>query len=715
MSTSIAATTVTGKAITGYASTTGALAATDTILDAIEKLNGNSVAGLALKANLASPTFTGTVTAPTFSGALSGNATSATTATTANSSSTFTGNLTGDVTSSGMSTSIAAGTVTGKQITGFSSTTGTLAGTDTILQAIQKLNGNNLLKANSASPTFTGTVTAPTFSGALSGNATSATTANSSATFTGNLTGDVTSTGMSTTIAASTVTGKAITGYVSGAGTVSASDTILQAIQKLNGNAVQSLSSPTFTGTVGIGATSPLGKLHITEATGMIANPNQGTLVLEHSNSGGASSITFRSAVNAGSDYGYIQYQDASTVGGAGESSRLIIATQNDGDDHIALMPGGNVGIGTLSPGHTLDVAGSGRFTGALSVNGIRANTNTTYDHILNLGASDGTVGVFYHRYNGTTSYTGYESHNVGNTVKTPFVLQEYGGNVGIRTSNPAYDLDVSGGGRFTNGLTVGNGIYSSDWVRFTGTSEKGIYWADFGGGWTMNDTTWLRSYGGKNIYTAGSVLAGNVVSATSYLSAGNGDTGVHQVQISDKYIWKQQGQWFRFGDGSGNNWDGINAAGFSTSSDRRIKEDIRDVSEEAAMTFLEKSKPVKYKLKIDKKNYNYGFIAQDLLKLGFSEIVTREKYDGLEAEEDSDGFKSPKDTLFTVNYNQLTSLMTKGMQTLLGKIKTLFTLVGEQAARSNHTDEEIEKLKNENKELKAAVCQMNPKLSLCH
>lgn len=39
---------------------------------------------LAKKAPLASPTFTGTVTAPTFAGALSGNATSATTATTAN-------------------------------------------------------------------------------------------------------------------------------------------------------------------------------------------------------------------------------------------------------------------------------------------------------------------------------------------------------------------------------------------------------------------------------------------------------------------------------------------------------------------------------------------------------------------------------------------------------------------------------------------------------
>jgi hypothetical protein len=59
---------VTGKALTGYVSGAGTLAATDTILTAINKLNGND----ALKANLASPTFTGTVSG-TFSGPLTGN------------------------------------------------------------------------------------------------------------------------------------------------------------------------------------------------------------------------------------------------------------------------------------------------------------------------------------------------------------------------------------------------------------------------------------------------------------------------------------------------------------------------------------------------------------------------------------------------------------------------------------------------------------------
>ena len=51
-----------------------------------------------------------------------------------------------------------------------------------------------------------------------------------------NLTGDVTSIGNSTTLTNAPVIAKVLTGYTSGAGTVAATDSILQAIQKLNGN-----------------------------------------------------------------------------------------------------------------------------------------------------------------------------------------------------------------------------------------------------------------------------------------------------------------------------------------------------------------------------------------------------------------------------------------------------------------------------------------------
>jgi Chaperone of endosialidase/Regulator of chromosome condensation (RCC1) repeat len=109
-------------------------------------------------AKLASGLTLGGTTSGTFSGNLTGNASTATSTTN------FSGSLAGDVTGTQSATAIAASTVTGKVITGFVSGAGSLTATDTILTAINKLDGNLSLRAPLASPTFTGTVTG-TFSG----------------------------------------------------------------------------------------------------------------------------------------------------------------------------------------------------------------------------------------------------------------------------------------------------------------------------------------------------------------------------------------------------------------------------------------------------------------------------------------------------------------------------------------------------------------------
>lgn len=108
----------------------------------------------------------------------------------------------------------------------------TTSGTLTVTKASQL---QNLFFASpdgsSGAPTFRSIVAAdvPTLNQNTTGTA---------ASFTGNLTGDVTSTGMSTSISDATVTGKLLTGYSIGTvvGTVAATDSILQAVQKIAGN-----------------------------------------------------------------------------------------------------------------------------------------------------------------------------------------------------------------------------------------------------------------------------------------------------------------------------------------------------------------------------------------------------------------------------------------------------------------------------------------------
>ncbi len=121
-------------------------------------------------------------------------------------------------------------------------------------------------------------------------------------------------------------------------------------------------------GEVGIGTTSPAGRLSISEAMGTEHGVGKGTIIIDHDNAGGASSIVFRSKRNPTSDYGFIQYQDDATIGSTGEANRLIIGTMNDVDDHLILQPSGNVGISTTDPKTKLDVNGGLNVTGNVGI-----------------------------------------------------------------------------------------------------------------------------------------------------------------------------------------------------------------------------------------------------------------------------------------------------------------------------------------------------------
>lgn len=141
-------------------------------------------------------------------------------------------------------------------------------------------------------------------------------------------------------------------------------------------------------GNVGIGTTAPTGKLHIYETTGTIGNATTGTIVLEHNDTGGTSSIIFKSKRD-NTDYGYIYYTDDISGSTTNERSALCIGAENDKtntdilDMLLLQRNGGYVGIGS---GNTLP-------TQALVVNGsVRVNTaSNLHNKLLILYDGSGT------------------------------------------------------------------------------------------------------------------------------------------------------------------------------------------------------------------------------------------------------------------------------------------------------------------------------------
>jgi len=96
-----------------------------------------------------------------------------------------------------------------------------------------------------------------------------------------NLTGDVTSVGNATTLTNAPVIAKVLTGYVSGAGTVAATDSILQAIQKLNGNDATNANLTGVITSVGnatsIASQTGTGTKFVVDTSPTLVTPNLGT------------------------------------------------------------------------------------------------------------------------------------------------------------------------------------------------------------------------------------------------------------------------------------------------------------------------------------------------------------------------------------------------------------------------------------------------------
>ena len=101
-------------------------------------------------------------------------------------------------------------------------------------------------------------------------------------------------------------------------------------------------------------------------------------------------------------------YMEYTGIGTTGESTCLKIVCENDPDDHIALMPGGGVGIGTTVPKSKLDVSG-GVIIGANYV-GVQ---NGFANGLLvegPIGVGTGDVGGYKLNVNGTVQAVSYNA-----------------------------------------------------------------------------------------------------------------------------------------------------------------------------------------------------------------------------------------------------------------------------------------------------------------
>ena len=118
--------------------------------------------------------------------------------------------------------------------------------------------------------------------------------------------------------------------------------------------------------------------------------------------------------------------------------------------------------------------------------------------------------------------------------------------------------------------------------------------------------------------------------------------------------------------------------------SDERMKDIHGEISLEEGIKLVKNLIPIKYNWKQgDDKGIKAGYSAQQVIKAGFDHLIGLIPTEGLEETVDEDGFTSPKDTQFAMNYDQVTPY---------------------HGVVIKHLLEEIENLKKEIKELKEKI-----------
>jgi len=394
-------------------------------------------------------------------------------------------------------------------------------------------------------------------------------------------------------------------------------------------------------GNVGIGTDSPLALLNVnTGASGttdaiIISRDTYGEAgVIKQS--AGAIEIHSQKNLTLGADEDNIF---------TGTSSNVILKT--DGTERVRITSGGLVGVNHSSPVTFLDVRGNSTALPATSgttvSDGTRfrigSTTASTLSAVLDFGL-------------GTSSRAWIQSTSVGDLSDTnTLLLNPNGGNVGIGVDSPTARLMVkdSSDSGFDSGIAI---------IR-SANSQTG-YINMVGGAMNFNSPsipiTFRQAGAEKMRISGGDVLIGN----TTVPANGSGGSAFVDSSVDRKYLKLSSSSDSAVGlvyfDNTNGTVGNISTSGsattYNTSSDYRLKEDLKDFN---ALEIASKIKMYDFKWKADDTR-SYGVMAHEL-----QEVVPQAVSGNKDAED-----------MQQVDYSKLVPILLKSIQELEARVKEL-------------------------------------------
>jgi hypothetical protein len=410
-------------------------------------------------------------------------------------------------------------------------------------------------------------------------------------------------------------------------------------------------------GNVGIGTTSPGSKLQIATT----AVDTDVFRIMRQDNTGIS---LFR------------VFQDSSSGGGTGgchinSSNRDLMisaSTNGDADDGLYLKTTGELGIGTSSPTHMLDISGS--------------------NPILALNDTDTTNDRFRLTYNGGSSQLQVDPNNVRSGSHllvavdgTERMRIDSSGRVLIGTTSGSDALVVDGGsdaGTITTNSTNSNG----NMMTFNCSGTGKFFIGSAGSFITGNSGTTNQGIRaeGSLLFAAGGHTermridsSGNVLIGVN--TTGSTSEGMTIRPGNESTLFRDSGFVFLIGGGQsgqrlidfrqgGTSIGHISKSGttnvsYSTSSDYRLKENVVAISD--GITRLKTLKPYRFNFKADADRTVDGFFAHEV-------TAVPEAIAGTKDEVDSDN----NPVYQGIDHSKLVPLLVAAVQELITKVETL-------------------------------------------